>query len=95
MGPNDGGIKRGDREDTGDLEARETDTVDQGASGSQSGATNPTKLDSSAGSTLAPDMIDNVANSLEEDPDMGQLHVEGKLSDRRTSVDDWTPSDED
>jgi hypothetical protein len=33
FGPNDGGIKRGDREVTGDEEARPTEGVDRGGSG--------------------------------------------------------------
>lgn len=34
-GPNDGGIKRGDREETGDLEAQPTETVGSGGSGAR------------------------------------------------------------
>ncbi len=37
MGMNDGGVKRGDRADTGDLEAQETETVDKEGSGARGG----------------------------------------------------------
>lgn len=37
MGANDGGVKRGDRADTGDLEARPADGVDKGGSGQPGG----------------------------------------------------------
>lgn len=64
---NDGGIKRGDRAETGDLAARETDTVDEQGSGSEQGVitarpdalaggpehTKRTKLDTLQDSTLA------------------------------------------
>lgn len=36
-GPNDGGVKRGDRADTGDLEANPSETVSRGGSGVRSG----------------------------------------------------------
>ena len=84
------------------MAARETETIDRegvtgepDALGTGASHTRATKLDSSAGSTLAPDLIGDVASSLEEDPDMGQLHVEGNVENPGASVDDRTPSDED
>ncbi len=41
MGMNDGGIKRGDREDTGDLEARPKDGVSRQGSGVRAGDEGP------------------------------------------------------
>ncbi|MDQ2898218.1 MAG: hypothetical protein M3Y07_00270 [Acidobacteriota bacterium] len=41
MGPNDGGIKRGDSAETGNLEARPTATVDAGGSGVHGGGGGP------------------------------------------------------
>jgi hypothetical protein len=41
MGANDGGVKRGDRADTGDLEAKPKDTVGRGGSGVRAGEKGP------------------------------------------------------
>jgi hypothetical protein len=41
MGLNDGGIKRGDREDTGDLEAQPTESVGREGSGARGGDGGP------------------------------------------------------
>ena len=41
MGMNDGGVKRGDREDTGDLEARPKDGVSRQGSGVRAGDEGP------------------------------------------------------
>jgi len=55
-GPNDGGIKRGDRADTGDEEANPTEGVDEGGSGSWGGNSGqPTGDSSSLGGGTSPD----------------------------------------
>ena len=41
MGMNDGGVKRGDREDTGDLEAQHKDGVSRQGSGVRAGEEGP------------------------------------------------------
>ncbi|MFN3323971.1 MAG: hypothetical protein ACK5AZ_10785 [Bryobacteraceae bacterium] len=55
MGPNDGGIKRGDRADTGDNEARPADTVSSGGSGPS--ADNP------GNTTADPSSLAEIANA--------------------------------
>jgi hypothetical protein len=88
MGQNDGGIKRGDRADTGDLEANPTETVSRGGSvASRSGTGANTTADPSAltggpGSNAgtAVDMsgdtiLDDLTVKDAEDPTLGLTNI--------------------
>jgi hypothetical protein len=75
-GANDGGIKRGDRADTGDLQARRRDGVGRGGSGVPGGA---------GGSTGHPTAI---TDSLAE-PSSGQVYPEDVI-DEEGALDDLT-----
>jgi len=80
-GPNDGGIKRGDRADTGDLEARHKDGVGEAGSGV------------SAGSGGATGHSTAVADSMEEPVDVDTEHQEDRTlpeSAGDTELDDLT-----
>lgn len=54
MGLNDGGVKRGDREDTGDLEAQHKDGVSRQGSGVRAGDEGPSGGATATGRTVAP-----------------------------------------
>lgn len=61
-GANDGGVKRGDRADTGDLEARPTRTVNRGGSGAspqESGGAVPTADPSGLAESRSEGLLEN------------------------------------
>jgi hypothetical protein len=80
---NDGGIKRGDRADTGDLEARPTDGVSEGGSGVQgegSDTGNPTAAADALGGSRSvgegvPSGIPEEGLAFDETGDLGDLTV--------------------
>ena len=70
MGMNDGGVKRGDREETGDLEAQPTETV--GRSGSNVGAGGgPEGFPTTPNRRGNDDMGDELNVRDEDDPSLG------------------------
>jgi hypothetical protein len=76
---NRGGIKRGDRADTGDEQARPNDGVDQGGSGVEGGGSNdvghPTADASALGGTRTIDT--DPSGRLSGDDDLTELDVRG------------------
>lgn len=77
-GPNDGGIKRGDSAETGDLEARPTDGVTREGSGT--GTADASSLGADAGlssgaSYITEDMIENPDEELTSGANIDDLTV--------------------
>lgn len=79
LGPNDGGIKRGDRADTGDDQADLIDGVGRGGSGwgKGPGATaDPSAGEGAPGNSGTPGNEDDLNILDENDPDLGTTHKE-------------------
>jgi hypothetical protein len=77
-----GGVKGGDRADTGDLEARPTRSVDRSGSGAKRGPGHVTGDPSALGAhrgpdSLAPDedMLDELTVKDADDPDLGLTDI--------------------
>ena len=94
LSPNRGGIKGGDRADTGDLEARPTETADRSGSGAQGGGGgaegqvtgNPSALGRAQGPTdLSPDgnILDELTVHEATDPDLVLTNI------RNRAPEDW------
>jgi hypothetical protein len=75
LGPNDGGIKRGDRSDTGDNEARGKPEVGQGGSGVGDSTADPSSIGTGPGAhndrTGELDVDEGLQIRDENDPDLG------------------------
>lgn len=72
---NIGGIKRGDREETGDLEAHETSTADRGGSGSNGGMGGAEGHKTGDASALGESMSSTSGSPLDSDGDLDDLTV--------------------
>lgn len=100
-GPNDGGIKRGDRAETGDNQARPTEGAGPEGSGEGDGEStgfptaDPSSLGASAGPTTSPNTeIDGGTDSLDTDSiDDLTVHPKNDPALGLTDVDDIPPDD--